>query len=91
MTLNDIEKKASHFLCQTLITYSSKEINKRVLELLKICVENDIKLDLNEKDFVKIANMYYELYSTYDLNFLKSIADAWENKLDFYQIMKLLN
>ena len=91
MTLNEIEKKANYFEGKTLNTYTTEEVNKKILEILNKCIKNNIKIELTEKDFIKIVNIYYELYNTYNPKFLRDIADNSINKLDFYKIIKKLN
>ena len=90
MTLNEIEKKANHFEGKIISIYNVKEVNKRILDIIRKCVNNNIKLDLNERDFVKILNIFYELYHTYDFNFFKEVANNSVNELDFYKIIKML-
>ena len=90
MTLNEIEKKANHFEGKMLNTYTEKEANIKILEILNKCIKNNIKIELTEKDFIRIINIYYELYNTYDPKFLRDIADNSTNKLDFYKIIKNL-
>lgn len=91
MTLNEIEKKANYFEGKILNAYTTEEVNKKILEILNKCIKNNIKIELTEKDFIKIVNIYYELYNTYNPKFLKDIADNSINKLDFYKIIKKLN
>ena len=90
MTLKEIEKKANHFEGKTLNVHSTKEINKKILEILNKCIENNIILELTEKDFIEITNIYYDLYHTYNYQFLKKIANISLNNLDYYKIMKNL-
>lgn len=90
MTLNEIEKRANHFEGKMLNTYTEKEVNIKILEILNKCIKNNIKIELTEKDFIRIINIYYELYNTYDLKFLRDIVDNSTNKLDFYKIIKNL-
>ena len=42
MTLNEIEQKANHFEGKT---YFPQEINKRTLDILNKCIENNIKIE----------------------------------------------
>lgn len=90
MTLKEIEKKANHFEGKTINIYSTQEINEKILEILNKCIENNIKVELTEKDFVKIANIYYALYHTYNFQFLKEITNISLNKFDYYKIIKNL-
>lgn len=90
MTLNEIEKKVNHFEGKTIVTYTKEEINKRILEIIGKCIENNIKIQLTEIDFIKIANIYYELYNKYDFKFLKDVANNSVNELNFYKIIDML-
>lgn len=76
---------------KTLNTYTTEEVNKKILEILKKCIENNIKIELTKKDFIKIVNIYYELYHKYDFNFLKDVIERSTNKIDFYKIMNMLD
>ena len=91
MTLNEIERKANHFEGKMLDSYATKEVNKKILEIIKKCIENNIKIELTEKDFIRIVNIYYELYRKYDFKFFKEVINNSTNKIDFYKIMKMLN
>ena len=90
MTFKEIEYRAQHFEGKTIDPLDNNEINKNIMAILKMCVEKNTKLNLSERDFVKILNIYHELYDKYYDEFLKQVANLSVNKLDFVKILKII-
>ena len=88
MTFKEIEKKAFTLKGKTINPVNKTELNKNIIEILKMCVDNNIKLELSENDFIKILNIYYELYNKYYDGFLKKVAEQSNNQINF---MKVIN
>ena len=90
MTFNEIEKKSFTLKGKTINSVDKTEINKNIIEILKMCVDKNIELDLNEKDFITIINIYYELYHKYYDEFLKKVAQQSINSINFMKVMNEL-
>ena len=88
MTFKDIEKKANNFKGQTNISPTNLEEN--IIELLKICLKENIKIELTEKDFVKIINIYYNLYHVYYDDFLKQLKNQSPNSINLSKVLNIL-
>lgn len=87
MNFKDIEKRASNFRGASVDVIDKNEVNKNIIEVLNICISNNIKLNINEKEFIKIIEIYYNVYGRYDVNFFRDISSLNYDKLDFVKII----
>lgn len=87
MKFNDIEYRASNFKGSTVDLFDAIEINKNIINILQVCIEKKIKLDINEKEFIKIIEIYYSVYGKYDNIFVKNISNLTIQKIDFVKIL----
>ena len=89
MNLKDIEDKSISLLLHE--KYTKLDVNKKVLEVIDKCINNNIRYDINEQDFLSIIDMYYELNHKYDFNYFFRVANNSYYKLDYYRIFKKLD
>lgn len=90
MTYNELINKACTFKGKSLEYTSYNEINNNIIEILKICLKNKLKLNFKERDYVKIIKIYYEINKTYYDEFIKGIIGLSINKIDYSKILKQL-
>ena len=86
MTLKDIENKSISLLLHD--KYTKLDVNKKIFEILDKCINNNIRYDINEQDFLNIIDMYYELYNKYNFNYFMKVANNSNYKLDYYKIFE---
>ena len=90
MTLKNLEDKILKQEENNLITVKQEDIDRKILELLVQCIKNNIHIELNENDIIKIANMYYSIFHKYNLNFLKQVIKYSNNEMNMYKILNKL-
>lgn len=69
--------------------YDNKKINQNIIDLLKLCIENNITIVLNERDIVKIMNIYSTTTDKYYDSFIKSVISLSKNKIDIKKVFEL--
>lgn len=89
MTLNDIIKRAYKYKGLSLDCYDNKKINQNLIDLLNICIENNITIVLNERDIVKIMEIYRLVSDKYYDSFIKSLISLSKNKIDIKKVFEL--
>lgn len=90
MTLNDIIRRAHKYKGLELDCYDNKIINNNILELLTICVNKNIKLNLSERDIVKIIKIYYSITDKYYDELITSIIKLSKKEIDLKRVYELL-
>lgn len=89
MTLNDLIKRAHKYKGLSMDCYDNKKINQNIIDLLKLCIENNITIVLNERDIVKIMNIYSSTTDKYYDSFIKSLISLSKNKIDIKKVFEL--
>lgn len=89
MTLNVIIKRAYKYKGLSLDCYDNKKINQNIIDLLKICISNNITISLTERDIVKVMKIYSSITNQYYDSFIKSLLSISKNKLDINKIFEL--
>lgn len=90
MTLNDIIRKAHKYKGLELDCYDNKIINNNILELLTICVDKNIKLNLSERDIVKIIKINYSINGKYYDELITNIIKLSKKEIDIKKVYELL-
>ncbi len=90
MTLNDIIRRAYKYKGLSLDCYDNKKINNNLIELLKLCVNNNININLSEQDVVKIINIYYSINNKYYDKFIKNIIKLSKKEINIKKVYELL-
>lgn len=90
MTFNEIKNKANNFKGKDINITDKTKINKNIIEILKLSIKNNIKFELDEKDFAEIINIYYDLYHIYYDDFLKKVLEQSRTKIDLSQVLNIL-
>ena len=89
MTLNDIIRRAHKYKGLSLDCYDNKKINQNLIELLNLCIKNNISLILTERDIVKIMNIYSSITDRYYDTFIKSIIELSKRKINIKKVFEL--
>ena len=66
-------------------------MDKLIIENLIRCINNNVKLDMDEVEFAKIYKMYLKLLKKnypIDLNFIFDVANLSTKKLDYLGIIQ---
>lgn len=90
MTLNDIIRRAHKYKGLELDCYDNKKINNNLIELLTICINKNIKINLSERDIVKIINIYYSINGKYYGVFITNIINLSKRKISIKKVYELL-
>ena len=73
MTFNEIRNKAYTFMGENIWIFDYDKINKNIIEILNLCIKNNINLKLSDDDLVKIINIYYINYNKIDILWVKMV------------------
>jgi len=89
MILNNLIKRAHKFKGLTLDCYDNKKINNNLIDLLNLCIKNNITLTLNERDIVKIMRVYSSITDKYYEEFIIKIINLSKKELNIKRIYEL--
>lgn len=89
MTLNDVFKRAYKYKGLIIQYNDNKKINNNLIELLRICVKNNIKIKLDERDLVKIIYIYYSINNVFYDSFIEKLIKLSGN-IDIKKIYEIL-
>ncbi len=90
MTLNDLIRRAHKYKGLDLDCYDNKKINKNLIELLTICINKNIKINLSERDIIRIINIYYSINGKYYDKFITDVINLSRRKIDIKKVYELL-
>lgn len=88
MNLNQIRKMAYNYKGKSVDYNDKKTINKNVIEILNNCISKNIKLDINENDYIEIVNIYHELYGLVYDDFLKALLKSSNNDISLFNVIE---
>lgn len=87
MDFNEIRNKAYTFMGENIWIFDYDKINKNIIEILNLCIKNNINLKLSDDDLVKIINIYYINYNKIDILWVKKIISLIDRNVDYIKLI----
>lgn len=91
MNYREIEKLSYSYLGKSIDVCDKNIFYDNFIKILKNCIEKNIKLDINENDYIRIINIYYDLYGLFYDDFLEKVRCLSINEINLNSVMKKLN
>jgi len=67
-----------------------KELNKKLINYLKYCIKKKIPLELNERDYTEIIDIYLSLKQNNLKGFLNELISISSSELNYLKVLELL-